>query len=176
MFPAPSAPPPPRWERTRHLDPLGRWRRVYRVAQRWRFRRRIAGILLDLCKGVSSLRWSAGPLGEPSRTQRQTRVRRVTREASVFSRVFRTILEEDGTVEQALRRLLAAFRLVSRVARAWPWGHTVTAVFAWSVATRTRSGVNPGTEPTGFDPRTALDFIPGWERLVNVTVTKVQWP
>ena len=118
MFPAPSAPPPPRWERTRHLDPLGRWRRVYRVAQRWRFRRRIAGILLDLCKGVSSLRWSAGPLGEPSRTQRQTRVRRVTREASVISRVFRTILEEDGTVEQALRRLLAAFRLISRAARA----------------------------------------------------------
>ena len=88
-------------------------------------------------------------------------------------RVFRTILEEDGTVEQALRRLLAAFRLVSRVARAWPWGHTVTAVFAWNLATRTRDSVNPGMS---FAPRTALDFIPGWERLVNVTVTKVPWP
>ena len=171
MFPAPSAPPPPRWERTRHLDPLGRWRRVYRVAQRWRFRRRIAGILLDLCKGVSSLRWSAGPLGEPSRTQRQTRVRRVTREASVTLRVLRTILEEDGTVEQALRRLLAAFRLVSRVARAWPWGHTATAASTWYFATRTSLSASGGAANA---PKAALSYIPGWKSLLNVTVTKVQ--
>ena len=171
MFPAPSAPPPPRWERTRQLSALGRWRRVYRVAQRWRFRRRIAGILLDLCKGVSSLRWSAGPLGEPSRTQRQTRVRRGTREASVTLRVFRTILEEDGTVEQALRRLLAAFRLVSRVTRAWPWGHTATAASAWYVATRTSLGASKGAQVV---PQAALNYIPGWRSPLNVTVTKVQ--
>ena len=171
MFPAPSAPPPPRWERTRHLDPLGRWRRVYRVAQRWRFRRRIAGILLDLCKGVSSLRWSAGPLGEPSRTRAPSRVRRGTSEASVASRVFRTILEEDGTVEQALRRLLAAFRLVSRVARAWPWWHTATAASAWFVATRTSLSASTGTLVV---PKAALSYLPGWKSLLNVTVTKVQ--
>ena len=96
--------------------------------------------------------------------------------ASIAGRVLRTILEEDGSVEHALRGVLAAYRLVARVARAWSWGHTVTAVFAWNVATRTRSSVNPGTESNGFDPRTALDFIPGWERLVNVTVTRLPWP
>ena len=93
--------------------------------------------------------------------------------ASIASRVLRTILEEDGSVEHALRGVLAAFRLVARVARAWPWGHTATAVFAWNVARRTGNSVNPGVS---FDPRTALDFIPGWESLVNVTVTQVQWP
>ena len=149
---------------------------MYRVAQRWRFRRRIAGILLDLCKGVSSLHWSANPLGEPSRKRAPSHLRKRPSEASVTSRVVRTILEEDGTVEQALRRLLAAFRLVSRVARAWPWGHTVTAVFPWNFAARTRNGVNPGAEPSSFDPRTTLEFLPGWERLVNVTVTRLPWP
>ena len=93
--------------------------------------------------------------------------------ASIASRVLRTILEEDGSVEHALRGVLAAFRLVSRVARAWPWGHTATAVFAWSVARRTGYSADPGPV---FDPRTALNFIPGWKNLVNVTVTKVQWP
>ena len=96
--------------------------------------------------------------------------------ASIARRVLRTILKEDGGVEHALRGVLTAFRLASRVARAWPWGHTVTAVFAWNVATRTRNGVNPGAEPTSFDPRTALEFLPGWERLVNVTVTRLPWP
>ena len=93
--------------------------------------------------------------------------------ASIAWRVLRTILEEDGSVEHVLRGVLAAFRLAARVARAWPWGHTVTAVFAWNLATRTRDSVNPGVS---FAPRTALDFIPGWKSLVNVTVTKVQWP
>ena len=93
--------------------------------------------------------------------------------ASIASRVLRTVLEEDGSVEHALRGVLAAFRLIARVARAWPWGHTATAVFAWNVARRTGNSVNPGVS---FAPRTALDFIPGWESLVNVTVTKVQWP
>ena len=93
--------------------------------------------------------------------------------ASIASRVLRTILEEDGSVEHALRGVLAAFRLVARVARAWPWGHTATAVFAWNVARRTGNSVNPGVS---FDPRTALDFIHGWESLVNVTVTQVQRP
>ena len=171
MFPARSAPPPPRWERTRQLSALGRWRRVYRVAQRWRFRRRIAGILLDLCKGVSALRWSAGPLGGHSRTRAQSRVRRGPSEVSVVSRVCRTILEEDGSVEQVLRRLLAAFRLVSRVARAWPWGHTATAVSAWFVATRTSLSASSGTHVV---PKTALSYLPGWKSLLNVTVTKVQ--
>ena len=95
--------------------------------------------------------------------------------ASIARRVLRTILEEDGSVEHVLQGVLAAFRLASRVARAWPWGHTVTAVFAWNVATRTRNGVNPGAEPSSFDPRTALEFLPGWESLVNVTVTRLPW-
>ena len=91
--------------------------------------------------------------------------------ASIASRVLRTILEEDGSVEHALRGVLAAFRLVSRVARAWPWGHTATAVSAWFVATRTGLGASPGAHVA---PKTALSYIPGWRSLLNVTVTKVQ--
>ena len=89
----------------------------------------------------------------------------------MISRVFRTILEEDGTVEQALRRLLAAFRLISRAARAWPWGHTATAASAWYVATRTSLGASKGALVA---PQAALSYIPGWKSLLNVTVTKVQ--
>ena len=89
----------------------------------------------------------------------------------MISRVFRTILEEDGTVEQALRRLLAAFRLVSRVTRAWPWGHTATAASTWYLATRTSLSAN-GVAANA--PKPALSYIPGWKSLLNVTVAKAQ--
>ena len=89
----------------------------------------------------------------------------------MISRVLRTILEEDGTVEQALRRLLAAFRLVSRVARAWPWGHTATAASAWFVATRTSLSASGGAANA---PKAALSYIPGWKSGLNVPVAKAQ--
>ena len=95
--------------------------------------------------------------------------------ASIARRVLRTILEEDGSVEHVLQGVLAAFRLASRVARAWPWGHTVTAVFAWNVATRTRNSAGPGLEPSSFNPRNALEFLPGWESFANATVTSLPW-
>ena len=85
--------------------------------------------------------------------------------ASIASRVLRTVLEEDGSVEHALRGVLAAFRLVSRVARAWPWGHTATAASAWFVATRTSLSASTGTLVV---PKAALSYLPGWKSLLNL--------
>ena len=91
--------------------------------------------------------------------------------ASIVRRVLRTILEEDGSIEHGLRGVLAAFRLVSRVARAWPWGHTATAASAWYVATRTSLSASNGAVVA---PKAALSYIPGWKSLLNVTVAKAQ--
>ena len=79
--------------------------------------------------------------------------------------------QEEGVVEQTLRRLLAAYRFIARVLRAWPWGHTATAASAWFVATRTSLGKSLGTPVV---PKAAISYIPGWKSLLNVTVAKAQ--
>ena len=136
-----------------------------RVASRWRFRRRVAGILLNLCKANAGLHW------HPIR-----RVARATRAAAVWvgrarahivhglepresapARIAKALLEEEGVLETVTALVWRVVKLLVTLARKWPWAHTVTAVAAYSAASRTRVS-EPGDAPAPLAG--LLEYIP----------------
>ena len=119
-----------------------------RVASRWRFRRRVAGILLNLCKANSGLHWN--PTRRVARATRAvTRqvgrarahvVHRLQQRDSVPARIIRTLLEEEGILESVTALVLRVVKVTITLVRKWPWAHTATAFAAYAAARRSPVG------------------------------------
>ena len=177
MFPRPSAPPPPqpRWHKTAHLAPAARWCRAVRVANRWRFRRRAAGILLNLCKANAGLHWH--PVRNvASRATRTARIALRRARARIVhglkprdsapARIAKALLEEEGVLETVTALVWRAAKLLVLLVRKWPWAHTVTAVAAYSAASRTKAPGAGGPPEAGL-----LEYVPAFAR--NFTVIAI---
>ena len=87
---------------------------------------------------------------------------------SVPARVAKALLEEEGVLETVLALVCRALRLLATLVRKWPWAHTVTAVAAYSAASRTRVR-EPGSSPAPIAG--LLEYIPTFAR--NFTVALV---
>ena len=177
MFPAPSAPPfpQPRWHKTAYLSPAERWCRAVRVANRWRLRRRAAGILLCLCKANAGLHWHPvrNVASRATRTAavalgraRARIVRGLKPRDSAPARVARALLEEEGVLETVTALVWRAAKLLVLLVRKWPWAHTVTAVAAYSAASRSQAtgGGVPSVPLAGL-----LEYVPTFARIFTVT-------
>ena len=179
MFPAPSAPPypQPRWHKTAHLSPVERWCRAVRVANRWRFRRRAAGILLNLCKANAGLHWhpvrnvasrATGTAAVALGRARARIVHGLKPRDSAPARIAKALLEEEGVLETVTALVWRAANLLALLASKWPWAHTVTAVAAYSAAACRNHPSGGGTPP----PTLAglLEYVPSLARNLTVTV------
>ena len=51
----------------------------------------------------------------------------------------KALLEEEGVLETAIALVWRAVKLLVLLARKWPWAHTVTAVAAYSAASRSQT-------------------------------------
>ncbi len=183
MFPAPSAPPHPRprWHKTARLSAEERWCRLVRVASRWRFRRRAAGILLNLCKANAGLHWHRvrSVAGRATRTAkialRRARARIVhglKPKDSTPARVARALLEEEGVLETVTALVWRATKLLVLLVRKWPWAHTVTAVAAYSAASRSQTTAGgPPAQLAGL-----LEYVPAFARNFSVVAITPEWP
>ena len=148
-----------------------------RVAERWRFRRRAAGILLNLCKANAGLHWHPTRRGaeRAARTAavligraRARVVHGLKPRDSVPARVVKALLEEEGVLETAIALVWRAVKLLVTLARKWPWAHTVTAVAAYSAASRTQAR-GPGGTPAPLAG--LLEYVPTFAR--NFTVIAI---
>ena len=85
---------------------------------------------------------------------------------SATARVVKALLEEEGVLETATALVWRAVKLLVLLARKWPWAHTVTAVAAYSAASRsaTAEGGVPPVHLAGL-----LEYVPAFAR--NFTVT-----
>ena len=184
MFPAPSAPPfpQPRWHKTAHLSRAERWCRAVRVANRWRFRGRAAGILLNLCKAISGLHWHPvrNVASRATRTAaialgraRARIVHGLKPRVSAPARIAKALLEEEGVLETVTAVVWRAAKLLVLLVRKWPWAHTVTAVAAYSAASRTQA---PGTGGTPAQLAGLLEYVPAFARNFSVIAIAPEWP
>ena len=148
-----------------------------RVAERWRFRRRAAGILLNLCKANAGLHW------HPHRRAAETVARTASyligraRERAVHglkprdsfpARVIKALLEEEGVLETTTALVWRAVKLFAALVRKWPWAHTVTAVAAYSAASRSQERER-GSVPAQLAG--LLEYVPTFARNFTVVAT-----
>ena len=137
---------------------------------------------MNLCKLNARLRWHRSRSRIPLTRQfvrsatrnvavtlgraRARVVRKLKPEDSATARVIKALLEEEGVLETATALLWRAVKLLVLLARKWPWAHTVTAVAAYSAASRSHTprGRVPPTTLAGL-----LEYVPTLAR--NLTVT-----
>ena len=91
---------------------------------------------------------------------------------SIPARISQALLEEEGVLETVLTLVCRALRLFATLVRKWPWAHTVTAVAAYSAASRTR-GREPGSSPAPIAG--LLEYIPTFARNFTVAVVAPEW-
>ena len=91
---------------------------------------------------------------------------------SVPARIAKALLEEEGVLETVLALVCRALRLLATLAHKWPWAHTVTAVAAYSAASRTR-GREPGSSPAPIAG--LLEYFPTFARNFTVAVVTSEW-
>ena len=148
-----------------------------RVSNRWRFRRRAAGILLNLCKANAGLHW------HPIRRVGQRAVRTAAILAgwararvvhglrpkdSFPARIATALLEEEGVLEACTKVLFRVIRFICALVRKWPWAHTATAVAAYTAASRTQAR-GPGGTPAPLAG--LLEYVPTFARNFTVIAT-----
>ena len=91
---------------------------------------------------------------------------------SIPARIAKALLEEDGVLETVLALVCRALRLLATLARKWPWGHTVTAVAAYSAASRSR-GRESASSPAPIAG--LLEYIPTFARNFTVIAIAPEW-
>ena len=86
---------------------------------------------------------------------------------SLAARIAKALLEEDGVLETAIALVCRTLRLLATLAGKWPWGHTVTAVAAYTAARRSR-GSGPESSPAPIAG--LLEYLPTFARNFTVAI------
>ena len=92
---------------------------------------------------------------------------------SAPARVAKALLEEEGVLETVTALVWRAAKLLVLLVRKWPWAHTVTAVAAYSAASRNQATGGGGTPAplAGL-----LEYVPTFARNFTVTALTTKCP